>query len=210
MNDDGSAGNGNPYPLIPIPRRIYEGQAIFFKLIRLRSGPSLTINLQGTGAENFVSGTLPTTATIRKGSKTATIRIETANDLVAESHAEFTLTILEGAGYAPGDRVGRRFSAGHWIYDNDTYGLPKLRITENRAWVNEGEDVVFTLQRIGDTQASLDVNVRVLKNGGDADTNFIQEVGDEVVVEGSLTQSSPCLQETTITVRSIRAAGGGS
>ena len=181
MNDDGSAGNGNPYPLIPIPRRIYEGQAIFFKLIRLRSGPSLTINLQGTGAENFVSGTLPTTATIRKGSKTATIRIETANDLVAESHAEFTLTILEGAGYAPGDRVGRRFSAGHWIYDNDTYGLPKLRITENRAWVNEGEDVVFTLQRIGDTQASLDVNVRVLKNGGDADTNFIQEVGDEVV-----------------------------
>ncbi len=36
------------------------------------------------------------------------------------------------------------------------------------------------------------------------------EVGDEVVVEGSLTQSSPCLQETTITVRSIRAAGGGS
>ena len=101
--------------------------------------------------------------------------------MVAESHAEFTLTILEGAGYDPGDRVGRRFSAGHWIYDNDTYGLPKLRITENSPWVNEGEDVVFTLQRIGDTEASLDVNVRVFKNGGDADTNFIQEVGNEVV-----------------------------
>ncbi len=36
------------------------------------------------------------------------------------------------------------------------------------------------------------------------------EVGTEVIVEGVLTESSPCLQETTVSVRRIRPARSGS
>ena len=74
---DGSPGNGNPYPQVTIPRRIYEGDGMHFILKRQRRGPELTINLEGTGASSFITATLPTTVTMAQGETSARIHIPT-------------------------------------------------------------------------------------------------------------------------------------
>ena len=174
---DGSPGNGNPYPQVTIPRRIYEGDGMHFILKRQRRGPELTINLEGTGASSFITATLPTTVTMAQGETSARIHIPTYDDAVSEIHGEFTLTVKDGTGYRPGDPE----SADHWIYDDDTTGLPKLRISGEKDWVNEGEDVVFTLQRTGDTQASLEANLLIIKTKSNEQCMLDQTMRDRTV-----------------------------
>ena len=174
---DGSPGNGNPYPQVTIPRRIYEGDGMHFILKRQRRGPELTINLEGTGASSFITATLPTTVTMAQGETSARIHIPTYDDAVSEIHGEFTLTVKDGTGYRPGDPE----SADHWIYDDDTTGQPKLRISGEKDWVNEGEDVVFTLQRTGDTQASLEANLLIIKTKSNEQCMLDQTMRDRTV-----------------------------
>ena len=179
VDADGSAGNGNPYPHVQVPRSITEGEEMFFVLRRKYNGPQLTANVEGTGAENFVTGTVPTTVTIAQGERSKRFSVMTLEDSIVEEHGEFTMTLLDGVGYRPGDSAGRQQSAGHWIYDNDTFDWPLLEISADVDWVNEGEDVLFTLTRSGDTEASLDAEVRIFHTQGSADNSgAMQEVVD--------------------------------
>ena len=112
-----------------------------------------------------------------QGETSARIHIPTYDDAVSEIHGEFTLTVKDGTGYRPGDPE----SADHRIYDDDTTGLPKLRISGEKDWVNEGEDVVFTLQRTGDTQASLEANLLIIKTKSNEQCMLDQTMRDRTV-----------------------------
>ena len=98
VDADGSAGNGNPYPHVQVPRSITEGEEMFFVLRRKYNGPQLTANVEGTGAENFVTGTVPTTVTIAQGERSKRFSVMTLEDSIVEEHGEFTMTLLDGVG----------------------------------------------------------------------------------------------------------------
>ena len=194
IDPDGAPGHGNPYPNVQIPRNITEGEEMFFILKQNYRADEIIINLEGTGGEGFVRGMVPTTVTMAGGERSKRFSVRTRNDLVAEEHGEFTMTVLDGTAYRPGDDGGRRQSASYWIYDNDTIGLPSLRISSNDDWVNEGEDVVFTLTR-SNSAGSLDAYVRIITTrASPSGSASVQEVEDATVTfaEGSAT--------TTVTI----------
>ena len=162
----------------PIPNRVlvpytYEGHDARFLLFRQVAGPALTVNLEVSGASSFVTGTLPTTATIAGGQTKQLISIATEDDTTVEDHADLTVKVLDGTGYVPAsDSVAKRT-----IYDNDQE-LPELNISANKRWVDEGDDVVFTLTRTGFTKDSLDANVRLFRTRSDHSTSFNYEIED--------------------------------
>ena len=77
VDGDGSAGNGNPYPSIQIPRSITEGEEMFFILKRKYRGPQLTINVEGMGAETFVEGEAQEITLNRNGDATHFMSFDT-------------------------------------------------------------------------------------------------------------------------------------
>ena len=145
-----------------LPTDATEGDTLYFSLLRRNPGPALTVNLEVTGAGNFVTGTLPTTATIAEDQTSLMIAIATEDDTTIEDHAILTVTLKDGTGYIPSDD----FRGARAIYDNDAV-LPVLTIEASRPWVNEGEDVVFTITRIGGSgNDPYAANVRILYGRG--------------------------------------------
>ena len=166
--DEGDGGiYGTAYNYIPLPPNNTEGDNLYFLFQRNNGGPELTVDLEWEGATGFASGTLPATAVLARGERELTLTIPTEDDAVAEDNGDITVTVKDGSGYI----AGNPDTASHWIYDNDG-DLPELRITAERPWVNEGEDVVFTVTRTGDTTAALDVNLLLFhtRSGGDHQT----------------------------------------
>lgn len=100
----------------------------------------------------------------------------------------------DGTGYRPGDPE----SADHRIYDDDTTGLPKLRISGEKDWVNEGEDVVFTLQRTGDTQASLEANLLIIKTKSNEQCMLDQTMRDRTVTITTEDDDRNCGDNTVV------------
>ena len=141
-----------------IPVFATEGDAVRFSLERIAPGPALTVNLEVMGADSFVTGALPTTATIAEGQTKKVIAIATANDATVEDHASLTMTVKDGTGYVPGSNPDATWN----IYDDDDAELPVLGIQANRPWVNEGEDVVFTITRSSGSGNGPTANVRFL------------------------------------------------
>ena len=166
--DEGEVGlYGTAYNYIPLPPNNTEGENLYFLFQRNHGGRELTVDLEWEGATHFASGTLPATAVLAQGERELTITIPTEDDAVAEDNGDLTVTVKDGTGYI----AGNPDAASHWIFDNDG-DLPELLITAERPWVNEGEDVVFTVTRTGDTTAALDVNLLLYhtRSGGDHQT----------------------------------------
>ena len=161
VGSKGAPLSGTPYSNIDVRPRREEGQTMYFLLERRAAGPELTIDLEGTGASHFIDHTPPTSATIRQGQTTSIIGIATDNDQVTDETADFTLEVLDGTGYRPGNPGTATFT----IEDNDS-DLPVVGIKANRVWVNEGEDVVFTVTRQDEADAGLDLDVTLFFTQG--------------------------------------------
>ena len=161
VGSKGDPLSGTPYSNIDVRPRREEGQTMYFLLERRVAGPELTIDLEGTGASHFIDHTPPTSATIRQGQTTSIIGIATDNDQVTDETADFTLEVLDGTGYRPRNPGTATFT----IEDNDS-DLPVVGIKANRVWVNEGEEVVFTVTRQDEADAGLDLDVTLFFTQG--------------------------------------------
>ena len=84
------------------------------------------------------------------------IVIPTVDDSVDEDTGELTVTVLDGAGYRPEYPNTYTFL----IFDNDG-SLPGVHVSAEETWVDEGEDVTFTVTRSGSTQDPLDARLRL-------------------------------------------------
>ena len=140
-------------------RRVIEGETVTFSILRKGKEPTpLTVNLEIEAPTEYVTGTVPSSVTIPGGSERVEFEIQTVDDSVAEDKGELTVTVLDGTGYRPVYPETSTIT----IFDNDG-GLPSVRVTKAEAWVDEGEDVVFTVTRSGVIQNPLDVRLSLYR-----------------------------------------------
>ena len=168
--------HGSPFSQLDLPHEHEEGETMHFLLVRRGRGAALTVNLRATGAGDFITAALPTSATIPQGETTYQFEIRTDDDDVAETQVrdDLTLTVLDGAGYRPGDPA----SVTSTIFDNDG-DPPDIGIGATSEWVNEGEDVVFIVNLDEEFQSNFEVDVRLYwSRRHESGTGFHQETED--------------------------------
>ena len=138
--------------------RVYEGDPVEFLLSRRYLGPDLTVSLGYNPAAAYTTGLIPTSVTLPAGEHSVKVTIRTEDDSVAEDTGELTVTVLDGVGYRPGYPSTYTFS----IFDNDGV-RPGVGVHAAESWVDEGEDVVFTVTRSGSAQDPLDARLRLYR-----------------------------------------------
>ena len=137
--------------------RVFEGGQVKFKISRrVLGGGRLTVNLSVDAPAGYTSGSMPTSATMQAWQYSVEIVIPTVDDSVDEDTGELTVTVLDGAGYRPEYPNTYTFL----IFDNDG-SLPGVHVSAEETWVDEGEDVTFTVTRSGSTQDPLDARLRL-------------------------------------------------
>ena len=129
-----------------------------FLLSRQYFGPDLTVSLGYNPAAAYTTGLIPTSVTLPAGENSVKVTIRTEDDSVAEDTGELTVTVLDGVGYRPGYPSTYTFS----IFDNDGH-RPGVGVHAAEFWVDEGEDVVFTVTRSGSAQDPLDARLRLYR-----------------------------------------------
>ena len=138
--------------------RVYEGDPVEFLLLFRYFGPDLTVSLGYNPAAAYTTGLIPTSVTLPAGENSVKVTIRTEDDSVAEDTGELTVTVLDGVGYRPGYPSTYTFS----IFDNDGV-RPGVGVHAAESWVDEGEDVVFTVTRSGTAQDPLDARLRLYR-----------------------------------------------
>ena len=149
-----------------------EGQDVEFNLTR-SDDPSaeLTVNLSVTGGDDFITSELPTSMTFPAWVSRVVITLETENDLELDGDGADTVVaeITEHSSY----NIGHPGSARVAIFDS-TLEFPQVSIAGNEPWVDEGEDVVFTLTRPeAGLGAFLNVQIQLVETS--FDTSFFGE-----------------------------------
>ena len=140
--------------------RVIEGQPVKFTLSRLTVVGyrlrKLTVSLSVDAPAGYTSGSMPTSATIPAGKRSVEVEIPTVDDSVDEDTGELTVTVLDGAGYRPEYPNTYTFQ----IFDDDgsPYGV---QVNASETWVDEGEDVTFTVTRSGLVHDPLDARLRL-------------------------------------------------
>ncbi len=125
----------------------------------VRGAPALPIKIALTGGGDYLPAgyVRPTTVTIAEGERSAYLRVPVHNDAVAEAESAYTLTIQADAdAYQFSTSLG---SAVASLADDDE--PPLLSVTANVERVVEGNDLVFTLDREGNTLPRIEVPVTV-------------------------------------------------
>ncbi len=97
------------------------------------------------------------TVTFAAGASTATLWVLTAENSYNQPNGSVTATPVDGDGYRTPAENEDGYSATVTIFDDD--GLPRVSITAAKDAVDEGEDVVFTLTRSGNTTRGLKVEL---------------------------------------------------
>ncbi len=138
--------------------RIFEGDPVEFLISRPFIGPELTVSLEYNPAAAYTTGLIPTSITLPAGAYSVRVTIRTEDDSVAEDTGELTVTVLDGVGYRPTYPSTFTFP----IFDNDGL-LPAVGVHAVESWVDEGEDVVFTVTRSGSAQDPLDARLRLYR-----------------------------------------------
>ena len=185
--------SGSLFPHVHFLPAKSEGTRLEFKVERKHPGEALTVNIGRSGAEDFTTGTVPTSVTIPQGDTEAIITVLTEDDSTAEDHGELTLSVLDGTGYVPGNPDSSTWT----IYDNDG-DHPRLRITGDQDWVNEGEDVSFTVARSLGSGEVETINLRIWKTGAAASGSGVaQEVEDATLTLGAEDDSVTITRSTT-------------
>ena len=161
--------------------------------IRPRSGPA------GTRV-SIETGGLPAITPTRIGLGAAQFGFEEIGQELTTQRGrlDMTVTVPEWAHldqptvFIVFDFYFRPLALSNYFHATDRDGI----LTRRGQLIHVGEPCSVLLGEFGDLYAL---------DGEDGD----REVGEEVIVQGVLTESSPCLHETTISVRSMRAPGGG-
>ena len=138
--------------------RLFEGDPVEFLISRRYSGSELTVSLGYNPAAAYTTGFIPTSVTLPAGANSVRVTIRTEDDSVAEDTGELTVTVLDGVGYRPGYPSTFTFP----IFDNDGV-LPAVGVQAAESWVDEGEDVVFTVTRSPSTQYPLDARLKLYR-----------------------------------------------
>jgi uncharacterized delta-60 repeat protein len=103
----------------------------------------------------------PTTVTFAAGSATATLTLKTKADDLTESNEGVTVTVALGNGYS----VDPAASSATGIIKDP----PVIEVGLSTASVTEGEDLVYTFTRVGDTSGALTVNIETAGTATAAD-----------------------------------------
>ena len=138
--------------------RLFEGDPVEFLISRPYFGPALTVSLEYNPAAAYTTGLIPTSVTLPAGANSVKVTIRTEDDSVAEDTGELTVTVLDGVGYRPTYPSTFTFP----IFDNDGL-LPAVGVQAAESWVDEGEDVVFTVTRPPSTQYPLDARLKLYR-----------------------------------------------
>ena len=138
--------------------RLFEGDPVEFLISRPYIGPELTVSLEYNPAAAYTTGLIPTSITLPAGANSVRVTIRTEDDSVAEDTGELTVTVLDGVGYRPTYPSTFTFP----IFDDDGL-LPAVGVHAAESWVDEGEDVVFTVTRSGSAQDPLDARLRLYR-----------------------------------------------
>ena len=146
----------------PVDTDIVEGEDAGFTLWMQGHATSsgLTLNVRLTQQGDFI-GNVPTEFTLYPNKRLHVLRVRTIDDSVAEAQGSVTLEIVDSANY----RVADPGSASVGVFDNDSVHPTIVYIWANSRVVDEGEDVVFTLRRSGDTDSELTAHLRVTEQG---------------------------------------------
>ena len=118
----------------------------------------LTVSLSVDAQADYTSGSMPTRATIPAGDRSVEIEIPTVDDSVDEDTGELTVTVLDGAGYRP--EYPNTYTFQIFDDDGDPYGV---QVNASKTWVDEGEDVIFTVTRSGLVQDPLDARLKLYR-----------------------------------------------
>ena len=163
---------------------VAEGGTATFTLTR--TGPTtkaVVVNVSVTDPGSFLRGNhwqpdpvLPTEVIFDVDSSATTISLSTKDDLRDIPDNDLTVTVNSGTGYST---VSDAESASVTVNDNDV--APTLQLSINSESVEEGETLVITLQRTGDSQDPVEFAV-VRGYEGALDTGYSGLDGSETTV----------------------------
>ena len=143
--------------------RVNEGDPVKFWIGRTNTAYNnpLAVPLLISGAPGYTTGQIPTVVTIPAWSDSVQVVIPTEDDDVVEDTGELTIKLLGSDGYLLRHPNTGTFS----IFDDDGH-LPGVRVSAVEPWVDEGEDVTFTVTRSGSgqdvySQEPLDARLRL-------------------------------------------------
>ena len=141
---------------------VTEGDTATFTLTR--TGPTtkaVVVNVSVTDPGSFLRGNhwqpdpvLPTEATFEVASSTATISLQTKDDLRDIPDNNLTVTVNPGTGYSTGSDAN---SASIAVTDDDV--APTLQLSIDSDSVEEGETLTIRLERSGDSRNPIEVAV---------------------------------------------------
>ena len=139
--------------------RVVEGQPVKFTVSRRdKETTPITVTLDIDPPAGYTFGPIPLSTTIPSGSDSVEVSISTVDDSAVQDNGELTVTVLDGTGYRPVYPNTFTFS----IFDNDG-GLPGVRVSRADPWVDEGQDVVFTVTRSGLNVNPLDARLSLYR-----------------------------------------------
>ena len=145
--------------------RVNEGDPVKFWIGRTNTAYNnpLAVPLLISGAPGYTTGQIPTVVTIPAWSDSVQVVIPTEDDDVVEDTGELTIKLLGSDGYLLRHPNTGTFS----IFDDDGH-LPGVRVSAVEPWVDEGEDVTFTVTRSGSgqdvySQEPLDARLRLYR-----------------------------------------------
>ena len=142
----------------PVAGTVDEGSPAQFRLTRTgdtSSALAVTVTTAETG--NTISGTAPTSLTIRSGQEEGILDVPTANDGVIEDDSTVTLTVVAGTGYVPGVPS----SADVVVRSDDAVGIT---LSPASLTVDEQRSASYTV--VLDAQPSNDVTVTITGHSG--------------------------------------------
>ena len=149
-----------------------EGQDVEFTLTRQGDlSVLLTVNVTITGGGDYLTEAPPQTVAFAEGASTASLSLPTEDDDPVDDDDTLTVTVAAGNDYQAGEPAAASVS----LFDSQRF-YPSVSIRANRAVVDEGEEVVFTLTRTG---AHLDESLTVWVGVIEEKTQFLSSGSHE-------------------------------
>ena len=142
----------------PVAGAVDEGAPAQFRLTRTGdTSSSLAVTVTTAETGDTISGTAPTSFTIRSGQEEGILDVATADDGVIEDDSAITVTVAAGTGYVPGDPA----SAEVVVRSDDAVGIT---LSPASLTVNEESSASYTV--VLDAQPSANVTVTITGQSG--------------------------------------------
>ena len=144
--------------IAPVAGAVDEGAPAQFRLTRTGdTSSSLAVTVTTAETGDTISGTAPTSFTIRSGQEEDILDVATEDDGVIEDDSAITVTVAAGTGYVPGDPA----SAEVVVRSDDAVGIT---LSPASLTVNEESSAFYTV--VLDAQPSGNVTVTITGQSG--------------------------------------------